>query len=597
MLRSLCPVLSGFLVMVAVGANNHSPLRNVHRQNNTPLSLSAPSPIDENDLSPNHRFSWREELSQHTLRLVSFLAEREPLPDQADLIMVLGSDDLQTAIEAARLYRNGLAPKILVSGGIGRLTPGLMEKFRDYLKNVGAHGHVPLQQIEETEDGQVAPEAVIYKKVLMLEGVPEKDILVEDQSTNTGENVRFSRALLENVGANNHSPLQIRSVILLQTPILQKRAKAIFLKQFGLPGVTVTSYAPYLPDVGAMNEEELIRTAELAVGEMQRLPKYAKPLEEGGPKGGPFNGPVPIPSSLLESQQRVTQALAIRSYSEKVYDWTMSIGAFPDGLEKIWRGFVRQEEGSWIPKRFEAGGILLTAYRFKRHDFLQNTREVFEPMVREIAAVFPGEENKVGVHWAAPGEDHLAVSVIQEDPEVLDEDQKEKFVRVNPEEVEAVGEALQEITRFQPVARLGLVGFAPAANGGMIALFRDRTGEFTALRETITKRANEVTGGKVVSRPKLINMTVGRILELPYSSDPATARDQKKRVLVIIQKYTQRLRDQWGLYSPSQDVVVDEITYGWDRQWNFYDFERIGDFPLLRQEDDKSGDFTVHRAL
>lgn len=41
-------------------------------------------------------------------------------PDVADLILVLGSNDVRVAEHAANLYHQGLAPYVLFSGGFGR---------------------------------------------------------------------------------------------------------------------------------------------------------------------------------------------------------------------------------------------------------------------------------------------------------------------------------------------------------------------------------------------------------------------------------------------------------------------------------------------
>ena len=40
------------------------------------------------------------------------------------------------------------------------------------------------------------PEAVVFARVAREMGVPEASIIVESRSTNTGENVRFTHALL-----------------------------------------------------------------------------------------------------------------------------------------------------------------------------------------------------------------------------------------------------------------------------------------------------------------------------------------------------------------------------------------------------------------
>ena len=88
---------------------------------------------------------------------------------KADLILVLGSDDARVAEHAAALFRAGLAPRVLLSGKIGDITRGLY----------GAQS-----------------EAAFFADVCAARGVPREAMLLEERSTNTGENLAFSLQLL-----------------------------------------------------------------------------------------------------------------------------------------------------------------------------------------------------------------------------------------------------------------------------------------------------------------------------------------------------------------------------------------------------------------
>ncbi|MFR1319075.1 MAG: YdcF family protein [Akkermansia sp.] len=94
----------------------------------------------------------------------------------ADLIFVLGSNDVRVAEYAAELYKRHLAPVILFSGGMGRFT-----------------------------GGWAVPEAELFAEAAIKAGVPENCILIENKSTNTGENVRFSREVLKRAGIGSLS--------------------------------------------------------------------------------------------------------------------------------------------------------------------------------------------------------------------------------------------------------------------------------------------------------------------------------------------------------------------------------------------------------
>ena len=70
-------------------------------------------------------------------------------------------------------------------------------------------------------------------------GVPRANILIENQSTNTGENVRLTRQLLAERG------LDPESFILVQKPYMERRSFATFRKVWPEKRVTVTS--PQVP--------------------------------------------------------------------------------------------------------------------------------------------------------------------------------------------------------------------------------------------------------------------------------------------------------------------------------------------------------------
>ena len=80
-------------------------------------------------------------------------------PEKADIIVGFGNFNDNIARRAAQLYLQGLAPKVLFTGGLGRNTEGLLPE----------------------------PEAVRFARVAMECGVPEQDILLEEKSTNTAK--------------------------------------------------------------------------------------------------------------------------------------------------------------------------------------------------------------------------------------------------------------------------------------------------------------------------------------------------------------------------------------------------------------------------
>src|SRR5205809_280407 len=95
----------------------------------------------------------------------------QPL-EKSDAILVLGSHDTRVAEWGAQLWLDGWAPLLIMSGGLGRLT----------------------------KESWTETEAARFAEIAIQKGVPVEAILVEDRSTNTGENILFTKQLLETKG-------------------------------------------------------------------------------------------------------------------------------------------------------------------------------------------------------------------------------------------------------------------------------------------------------------------------------------------------------------------------------------------------------------
>ena len=113
-------------------------------------------------------------------------------PQKADVIVGFGNFNTDIARRAAELYLQGIAPKILFTGGLGRNTEGLLPE----------------------------PEAVRFARVAMECGVPEADIILEDKSKNTADNILFTRSLLEELGVKHDHILGVHQ------PFMERRIKA-----------------------------------------------------------------------------------------------------------------------------------------------------------------------------------------------------------------------------------------------------------------------------------------------------------------------------------------------------------------------------------
>ena len=166
-------------------------------------------------------------------------------PEKADVIVGFGNFNTNIARRAAELYLQGLAPVVLFTGGLGRNTEGLLPE----------------------------PEAVRFARVAMECGVPEKAILLEPESTNTAENILFTRRLLEERGIPHERILGVHQ------PFMERRITAAMGVYWPEQAFRVTSpqvsISDYLEDAKKQGVTENAAVSVI-VGDFQRMDLYAK---------------------------------------------------------------------------------------------------------------------------------------------------------------------------------------------------------------------------------------------------------------------------------------------------------------------------------
>jgi uncharacterized SAM-binding protein YcdF (DUF218 family) len=167
-----------------------------------------------------------------------YLKLNQPLK-KSDCIIAMGSHDLRVADYAANLAVNCWAPILVCSGGLGRLTEKIWHES------------------EASKFARVAGAAGVRKDCIFLEGL----------STNTGENILFSKDLLEEKG------YLIKSAILVHKPYMERRAFAT--ARFYWPELEVIvsspqiSFEEYATDEISMNE-----VIQIMVGDLHRILIY-----------------------------------------------------------------------------------------------------------------------------------------------------------------------------------------------------------------------------------------------------------------------------------------------------------------------------------
>ena len=166
-------------------------------------------------------------------------------PQKADCIVGFGNFNDNIARRAAQLYHQGYADRILFTGGLGRNTRGL------------------LPETEAARFARVAEEC----------GVPGDAILREDRSTNTKENILFTRDLLTQLGLPRDHILGVHQ------PFMERRICAALGVYWPEVRITVTSPQVTIPEYLADARRQGITenaAVSVIVGDFQRMDLYAQ---------------------------------------------------------------------------------------------------------------------------------------------------------------------------------------------------------------------------------------------------------------------------------------------------------------------------------
>lgn len=183
--------------------------------------------------------------------------------EKADCILVLGSHDLRVAERGAELYLLGWAPLLVFSGGLGNFTQGMWKE----------------------------PEADQFAKIAMKMGVPGEAILIENKSTNTGENILLTQNILREMNLNP------QSFLLVQKPYMERRSYATFKKHWPDKKLIVTSPQISFEEYPT-NDIPLERVINIMIGDLQRIRMY--------PAKG-FQIHQEIPDQVWQAYERLVQ--------------------------------------------------------------------------------------------------------------------------------------------------------------------------------------------------------------------------------------------------------------------------------------------------
>ena len=158
-----------------------------------------------------------------------------------DAAIALGSHDLGVPAYSAELFRAGLFPTLVFSGGPNPTAP---ERFP-------------------------RGEAVHFREHAVDLGVPIEAILIEPNATNTGQNISLSREAMAEVG------IRPTTLMLIAMPYMERRAYATTRKVWPEIQIVCASQPIDFDDyLKGMGDER--KVAEMLVGDLQRVIEYPK---------------------------------------------------------------------------------------------------------------------------------------------------------------------------------------------------------------------------------------------------------------------------------------------------------------------------------
>lgn len=240
-------------------------------------------------------------------RLISYLAEPDIdeqalLADRFDLIILAGNSLPLLAQYCSKRLDEKIAPQLLISGGKGHGTSRLVDNINQQ------------SILSEDEYTPLDSEASLLGKIVVKSRkYVYGELLLEEKSRNTGENAKFSLELLQSTQKEK------QRVLLLQDPMMLRRTKLTFQKEFPVEKYSFYGFTPYIPSLVNLKEPLQFQDSQLnglwekdylvslIMGEIKRL----YDTKEGyGPKGRGFLPHVDLPAEVIadyqELQEKVT---------------------------------------------------------------------------------------------------------------------------------------------------------------------------------------------------------------------------------------------------------------------------------------------------
>ena len=164
---------------------------------------------------------------------------------KADCIVGFGNYNVDIPVRVAELYEKGYAKKVLFTGGLGR----------------------------NTDDLWVQTEAERFAEIAEAHGIPRSAMILENHSTNTGENILFTRKKFASLN------MKVTKIIGVHQQFMERRIYAAMKAQWPelemivtSPQTTIQEYLDHAQEQG-IEEKQAI---DVIVGDFQRIDTYAR---------------------------------------------------------------------------------------------------------------------------------------------------------------------------------------------------------------------------------------------------------------------------------------------------------------------------------
>lgn len=176
---------------------------------------------------------------------------------KCDIIIGNGCSSLDIPVRCSELLKKNYGKLILFTGGLGKITNEIFNKS----------------------------EAEIYRDIAIAHGVDKDRILIENKSTNTGDNFRFSIKLLKTKNIN------VDKILIVHSKLSERRtlncAKAIIKnKKLIITSPNIT-FDEYINKLNSKSEIEIYNILSVIAGDIQRLiifPQFGWQIEQYVPQ-------------------------------------------------------------------------------------------------------------------------------------------------------------------------------------------------------------------------------------------------------------------------------------------------------------------------